>query len=153
MTDTTARATYLARLQRLTEKLAATPDTPLPRSISGDDVDFWFTSGPDPRADLAACARSFRLGSWQKRTWEGSNRAYFEMAGEWDGWRICLNAYRDAVCTKVVTGTEVREVDEEVTPAVTRKVTKEVETFEWVCEPVTAPAELVSPDAAEEAQP
>jgi hypothetical protein len=140
-TGTDARTEYLARIQRLAEFLAASPAIPLPQSINGCAVDFWFTSGEDPKAALAACARAFGLDGWKKRTWDSTTRSYFEMSREWDGWRINLNAHRDTVCTKVLTGTERREVEEVVTPAVTVKVMADVETYEWRCEPVMAPAD------------
>jgi hypothetical protein len=137
--STEQHAAYADRLRRLAAWLEDHQEVPLPASISGTTVCFNFWRDTS-RADLAAAARAFGLAGWQKRTWSGSENSYFEMARDWAGWRIELTAYRDAVCTRVVTGTEERPVEEIVTPAVTRTVVKPVETIEWVCEPVMAPA-------------
>lgn len=134
------RTGYMARLQRLAAKLKASPDIPVPHRISELSLDFYFTYCDDPRTALAACARAFGLDGWKKRTWEAERSSFFEMTREWDGWQVTLTAYRDAVCTKVVKGTEDREVEEVVQPAVTRTVTKPVDIIEWVCESVMAPA-------------
>jgi hypothetical protein len=101
-----------------------------------------FHSSASAREDLAAAARAMPC-AWTKDAWETGDggRAYFDLAGQLGELKIKLGAYRDAVCTRVVTGTEEREVEEVVTPAETRKVTQTVEVVEWQCGSLLAPAE------------
>jgi hypothetical protein len=141
------RNLYADRLRVLTDFLRQHPEIPAPARITESAAEFVFLSS-DAKALLAATARAFRPCTWAKRTY-GTSTAYFEMSGAWNGWQIDLATYRDAVCRRVVTGTEDREVDEEVRPADTRKVVKPVDIVEWVCEPVmAADAEAGEPETA-----
>jgi hypothetical protein len=133
------REDYAATLAALLGQLTAHPDVPMPYSISGAEVHIFATGVRSPREVLSAVRRAFPC-RWDKRVWDGEKKAFFEMAGEWDGWLIIVTAYRDAVCKRVVTGTEMRPVEKVITPAVTETADEPVEIVEWVCEPVTAPA-------------
>jgi hypothetical protein len=134
------RKKYAGDIGELFAHLAEHPGTPMPYQVVRREVEFNFF-GANPQADIAAVTKTFRCGTWEKRTY-GIETAYFEMTGEWRGWKIHVSAYRDAVCKRVVTGTEDREVEEIVTPAVTRMVTKPVEIVAWECEPATKSADL-----------
>jgi hypothetical protein len=135
------RAGYITGLRALADILENHPEVPLPYDGNlGDLAINDFLNTASPREDLAAAARAFPI-RWQKHvrgTVEGSPD-YFDLKGELHGLKIRLTAYRDAVCTKIVTGTEEREVEKVITPAVTETVTETVETYEWVCESVMAP--------------
>jgi uncharacterized protein YbjT (DUF2867 family) len=131
MTD---RAAYIAGLRQLADALEAHPGIPLPVT----EMTIHFMRVDDPRTALAEAARAFPC-AWRKRAWTGeSGQSYFDLNGRLAGLSLKLSAYRDAVCTRVVTGTEDREVEEVVTPALTRKVTKPVEVVEWECSPILA---------------
>lgn len=136
------RASYIDGLRALADVLEGHPEVPLPHDGHADrGLCIMFLSGDDPRAALAAAARAIPC-SWRKDASDaaGDYPAYFDMYGSLHGLKLHLTAYREAVCTRVVTGTEDREVEEVVTPAVTRTVTKPVEVVQWVCAPVLAPA-------------
>ena len=96
-----------------------------------------FLSGDDNKAGMAAAARALR-GPWVK-TGDGT---YFDLSGRVAGLSVRLCAYRDQVCTKVVTGT--REVTKMVKdPAALAsvpeiEVTETVEDVEWQCSPLLA---------------
>ena len=137
MTD---RAAYIEGLRQLTSLLEENDDLPLPVSGSFSPVTIQFLFGDDPRAAMAAAARTIPC-AWRKEAWEAEDNgaSYFDLTGQLAGLKVRLVAYRDAVCTRVVTGTEDREVEEVVTPALTRKVTKPVEVVEWRCESLLAP--------------
>jgi hypothetical protein len=135
MTD---RAAYIDGLRRLAGALEQHDELPLPYEGSGSVMTFHFLGGDDPRAAMAAAARALPV-AWRKDAMEGDGVSYFELKGRLAGLSLKLTAYRDAVCTRVVTGTEDREVTEVVTPALTRKVTKPVEVVEWRCESLLAP--------------
>jgi hypothetical protein len=134
-----ARAGYIAGLRALADALETNPEVPLPGpSGAGATISFQFTHGADPRAAIAAAARAIPC-NWDKRVTEGKDQAYFELLGRLHGLPLELWAFRDAVCERVVTGTEDREVEEVVRPAETRTVVKPVEIVEWRCHPLLAP--------------
>jgi hypothetical protein len=134
------RAGYIDGLRALADVLEEHPEVPLPYEGASTELTFMFLTG-DMRGDLAATARAIPC-SWRKGGSDATEKypAYFDMRGELHGLRLHLTAFREAVCTKVVKGTEDREVEEVVTPAVTRKVTKPVEIVEWECHSILAPA-------------
>ena len=146
--DTTApaadphRAAYTAGLRQLAGILDAHPELPLPfeGGSAGRAMSFHFLFGADPRAALAAAARARPCTLAKNVRDYGEHGAYLDLAGQLAGLHVELTAYRDDVCTRRVTGTEDREVEETVTPAVTRKVTRTVDVVEWECHPVMAPA-------------
>ena len=134
---TAGRAGYIAGLRLLADALDAHPELPLP---STNAITFHFLSdSADPRAEMAAAARAIPC-TWAKVVLDGEKWSYFELHGKLAGLRVELTAFRDAVCTRVVTGAEERELVEVVTPAVTRKVVKLVEVVEWQCGSLLAPA-------------
>lgn len=149
ITEEIVRASYIDGLRALADVLEDHPEVPLPYHGHGCEISINFLSGPDPRERLAAAARAFPC-DWRKDAWEAPDggAAYFDLLGKLHGLRLKLAAYREAVCTRVVTGTEDREVEEVVTPAVTRTVTKPVEVVQWVCAPVLAPAKDEGTEAA-----
>lgn len=144
------RAAYAKGLRQLADVLEASPEAvPLPYEGNSSRITFHFLGGADPRGDMAAAARAIPC-DWRKRTTEhDSGAAYFRLQGELHGLKLELVAFREAVCERVVTGTREIEVEEEVRPAETRKVVKQVETVKWVCHPVLASApQPESPAAA-----
>jgi len=142
-TDIETRAAYTAGLRQLADALDAHPGLPLPTGGSVAPLTIHFLHGDDPRAAMAAAARVLPV-TWAKDAWEGaSGGAYFELAGALAGLAIRLSAYRDAVCTRIVTGT--REVTETVADpaalaAVPRvEVTRTEDIVEWECSSLLAP--------------
>jgi hypothetical protein len=131
MTGDAARAAYINGLRQLAGVLERHPEIPLPYDGHNDEITFHFLSGDDPRAAMAAAARALPC-TWRK----DARDDYFDMFGEIAGLKVHLVAFRDAVCTRRVTGTEKREVEVTVTPAVTEKVVQDVEVVEWDCAPV-----------------
>ena len=144
MRESVRRASYIDGLRALADILEEHREVPLPYHGDGTAITISrFLSVADPRAEMAATARAFPV-RWRKEVRDD----YFDLRGELHGLKLHLVAYRDAVCTRVVTGTEEREVEEVITPAVTRMVTKPVEVVEWVCGSVLAPAEREGTEAA-----
>jgi hypothetical protein len=139
---TADRAGYIAGMRQVLDALEKNPGADLPRDGSTLPLGFSFW-GDDARERMAATARALPCSSWAKST----DDTYFRMSGQILGLDISLTAYRDAVCTRTVTGTEVREVEVEVTPAVTEKVMQEVEVVAWDCHAILAPADDEDPEA------
>jgi hypothetical protein len=137
------RQGYIDGLRALATVLATCPEVPLPYDGDLSPMSFYFLGHNDRhRREMAAAARAIPC-AWAKVAEEGDNpNASMSLHGQLAGLRITLTAYRDVVCTRRVTGTEDREVEEEVTPAVTRKVTKPVEIVEWDCGSLLAPPRL-----------
>ncbi len=135
----TARHDYIEGLRQLADILETTPGLQLP--VDGQlfpiSISFWTSTA---REDMAATVRSFPGVIWAKQ----ADGAYFRLDGKLAGLHIQLAAYRDAVCTRKVTGTEELEVEEIITPAVTRKTVKTVEVVEWDCQSLLAPADQVT---------
>lgn len=129
------RAAYTAGLRQLADALDAHPEIPLPYDGHDGPITIQFLFGADPRAEMAAAVRALPC-AWRK---DARDDQYFDLNGNLAGLKLHLVAFRDEVCTRRVTGTEEREVEEIVTPAVIRKVTKPVEVVEWTCEPILAP--------------
>jgi hypothetical protein len=137
-----ARAGYIAGLRALADVLEKHDEVPLPASGRALSINFWTGN---PRTAMADAARAFPV-TWRKHAWEAqSGSAYFELHGALHGLSLELCAYRDAVCERVVTGTEtVTETvkDPEALAAVPEiEVTCEVETVEWRCGSLLAPAQ------------
>jgi hypothetical protein len=137
------RQLYIDGLRVLASILESRPEVKLPYHGSDTHMTLYFLSGDDPRADLAAAARAIPC-DWRKSAddYTGSP-SVFHLAGELGGLRLQLTAYRDAVCTRVVTGT--REVTEKVkdpeklaeVPEI--EVTRTVEDVTWDCGSLLAP--------------
>lgn len=125
-----SRSAYISGLRKLADALEATPEVPLPHEGRACAISIYFHDDTPER--MAAAARAIPC-SWQKQVREYEDSAWMDLHGSLDGLTIELTAPRDTVCTRRVVGTETREVEETVTPAVTRKVTKEVDVVEWDC--------------------
>ena len=145
MTSTDERTRYIDGLRLLATVLEQHPEVPLP--FYGEEYSpllVGFFGAPDEaRERMAAAVRALPCAFTKNPTDDWLN-----LNGQLSGLHIRLYAARDAVCTRRVTGTEEREVEEEVTPAVTRTVTKQVEVVEWDCGPVLGSALNESKPAA-----
>ena len=134
------RAAYVAGLRALADVLESHPEVPLPYYGTTAEITIHFFGGEDPRSEIAAAARAIPC-SWEKDVWESGQTAYLDLVGSLRGLKLKLVAFRDTVCTRRVTGTEEREVEVEVTPAVTTRVREQVDIVEWTCSPILAPAD------------
>lgn len=129
------RAAYIAGLRQLADALEKHPELQLPYEGNSDNgLTFHFLGGDDPRTAMSAAARLLPC-SWRK---DARDENYFDMFGQLAGLKVRMVAFRDQVCTRHVVGVEEQEVEETVTPAVTRTVRKPVEVVEWECHPVLA---------------
>jgi hypothetical protein len=138
--NSTERERYIDGLRVLVAVLEQNEDIPPPiQGLFSTLVIMFLGKDEDIRERMAAAARAFPC-SWEKRVSGGGELAeWFDLLGTVGGLKVELTAPRGAVCKRVVTGTEDREVDEVVTPAVTRKVTKPVDIIEWDCGSLLAP--------------
>jgi hypothetical protein len=131
------RAAYIGGLRVLATVLELHPEVPLPYEGDLGEIN-WFLG--NDRDQVAAIARAIPC-TWDKRIW-GKEDEHFELKGCLaGGLTLSLNANRAAVCTRRVVGTEDREVEEVVTPAVKRTVVKPVEIVEWDCGSLLRPAD------------
>lgn len=136
------RATYIDGLRKLADALEEHPEVPLPTTGTRQAMS-WNLWDDDAREQLAAVAKAIPC-AWAKsaRDGYGDGPAYFDMTGFLGGLELKLTAFREAVCTRVVTGT--REVTETVkdpgalaaVPEI--EVTRTVEDVEWQCHPILA---------------
>lgn len=155
MTDT-ARAGYIKGLRELADALEGNDSLPLPYTGTGTEICFYFLSGSDPRAELAAAVRVLGC-TWTKRVTDETSEypSYLDLDGSLHGLRIKLTALRDAVCERVVTGT--REVTDEVpdpealakVPVI--KVPRIVEEVRWRCGPILAGLDEADPELGDAA--
>lgn len=128
------RAAYVAGLRQLADALDAHPEIPLPwyGAESRSPVIIGFHGADeDVRKRMAAAVRAMP-SCWSK----DPDEKWLNLNGQLAGLHVQLYASRDAVCTRRVVGTEEREVEEEVRPAETRKVRKQVDVVEWDCGPI-----------------
>jgi len=139
----TARERYINGLRALASVMEEHPEVPLPYDGYDKPVVFYFLSGADPRAEVAAAARAFPC-SWRKSVRDdGDGPGVFHLTGELDALKVELTAYRNDVCTRIVTGT--REITETVKdPAALAEVpeievTRVVEDVTWDCGSLLAP--------------
>lgn len=135
----TDREQYIEGLRQLAQVLEDNPEIELPTYGTLLPMSMGFFESGGDRDRMAAAARAFPC-TWQKSVHDSETQSYFNLDGRLAGLRIQLSSFRDLVCTRRVVGTEDREVEEEVTPAVTRKVVKPVEVVEWDCGPILRPA-------------
>lgn len=146
MTD---RTDYITGLRALADLFEAHDDLPLPSQGQYEVIPFSIVFGGDDaaRERMARAVREIG-GNWQKHITEAPeyDLAHLRLRQQVHGLHLELVADRNAVCTRVVTGT--RQVTEEVpdpdAPMVT--VTKQVDDIEWVCEPLLADRGLDEPD-------
>lgn len=127
------RTAYIIGLRKLADVLEANPAVPLPAGSGTDGgvpVLFGFY-GSGSRDELAAAVRAFPI-TFSK----DADSKWLNLNGRLAGLHVQLYASRDQVCTRRVVGTEEREVEVEVTPAVKEKRTETVEVVEWDCHPI-----------------
>lgn len=131
----------------LADLLEQHDEVPLPYDGNQGSITFQFLNGSEKecRAAMAAAARAFPCTLRKRVTENNGSAAYFYLDGELDGLKVDLVALRESVCERVVTGVEqVTEMvkDPDALAAVPEvEVTREVETVEWRCHPLLAPAE------------
>ncbi len=144
--DTEARAAYVKGLRMLAAALEAHPEVPLPADGTRLPMG-WNLWGEDAREQMAATARAIPC-TWAKKVRDGydGSPAYFDLDGTLAGLRLKITAFRDAVCTRRVTGTrEVAETvpDPAALAAVPRvEVTRTEDIVTWDC------GSLLSPETA-----
>lgn len=129
--EANTRAAFVAGLRAVADFLDDHPDFPTPSTYSIPA----FQSGAWTPADFARCASM--LGGTRSKD---ANDNWIEVRRPFGPLTLVVFSSRDAVCEKRIVGVETVEVDEEVTPAVTRKVTVEREIVEWDCKPVLSGA-------------
>jgi hypothetical protein len=88
---------------------------------------------------IAAAIRSIG-GRWEKRA-DALFEARYQIA---PGAVLVLAGAREGICERVVTGTEIIEEPDPVALAAVPRVTREVETYEWRCDPLLAPDEATA---------
>jgi len=134
------RQRYIEGLRLLASVLEANENLPLPYEGASTAITFHYLGGENPREAMAEAARLIP-STWRKEVSDESEKfpAYIDLVGNLAGVKVRLVAFRDTVCKRVVTGTEDREVEEVVMPAVTRMVTKPVEVVEWDCGSLLGP--------------
>jgi hypothetical protein len=144
----TERERYVDGLRVLASVLEQNENIPLPIQGHSSTLTMMFYGKDEAiREAMAAAARAFPC-NWEKRvSGGGESSEYFDLLGTLGALRVELTAPRKAVCKRVVVGTEEQEVEEVVTPAVTRKVTKPVEIVEWDCGSLLAPRPAEAPKA------
>lgn len=142
--DTDPRTAYTTGLRQLADILDDNPDLPLP--YTGTDSSLNWIEVTRENNEIRDAARLFaRLvpGTIVKKPRDDA----FDLIGHIAGVKVCFIASRDAVCTRVVTGTH--EVTIAATPAMPATeaqpaVTQNVETVEWICSSLLADAEAVA---------
>lgn len=139
ITERYERQKYIDGLRALADALEVHPEIPLPANgqYRNYPLTISFGYGSNPRERLAAAARAIRC-NWAKSV----DDSWLNLDGQLGGLYVQLYGKRDDVCTRRVVGTEQKEVEVEIIPAVTEKVTKEVEIVEWDCTPILAPARI-----------
>lgn len=135
MSTSEHRAEYIRGMRALMDTLEAHPEIPLPYDGDVTEIAVYFHMLANSKQLLATAARAIPC-SWEKKTSEAGGCDWLELHGKLHGLKLVLQAFRSDVCERVVTGTEDREVEEVVQPAVTRMVTKPVEVVEWRCSPI-----------------
>lgn len=131
--STERRVQYVAGLRALADFFESNPDLPAPLGVPRAAI---YTD----RRDFASAVSALG-GQRTKRSEDG----LFKVERNIGGAIVAVLASQAAVCQQVETGTETVEVEEVVTPAVTRTVKVERPVLEWVCaESVLAPREQVS---------
>lgn len=129
------RAAVVAGFRQLAGWLEAHPEIPLPYDGPASPL-AWFFYGTDAaaREGIAAVARAFPGPLAKEVVDYADGESRFRLTGSLAGVKVLFSAERDAVCT--ITGYEDREVEETVTPAVKRTITKPMPV--WECAPILA---------------
>lgn len=152
MTAPDERAAYIAGIRKLADVLESRPDLPLPSDGSRKGLPLTWSFGfiyGDPKAAMAAAVRLLPCDFAKEYRDEGDPMlAKLNLNGRIEGLHVRLTAYRDLVCTMVVTGTREITEDvpdpEELAKVPVKSVTRVVEDVEWTCGPILAPAEDAS---------
>lgn len=137
--STDHRSEAIRGMRMLAQLLEGDPTIPLPSAIAHSGLTIQLLHAGTSAAAEMARIRAAIGGHFTKGTY-GEDGQYFELCGRMAGLNVNVVAWRENVCKRVVTGT--RDVTEMIPdPAAVaalplREVTKTVEDFEWVCEPV-----------------
>ena len=134
--------TILTAMRRMLAMTDADPSFILPHSIenyggtSRTECRWYPFNDQENEAKIGASVRRAVGGTWRKEV----NSNYLYMRYEDENTRYVIVLDRPQVCRKVITGTQIvteTVPDPDVLATVpTVEVTKEVETFEWVCDPI-----------------
>ena len=117
------RAQHVQGIRMLADVLANHPEIESPIK-GGVSMTFWSWSVDDPKAEMLKYRRAYG-GKWEKDA-----AHYFSLKGKLAGLPVTLSTERDAVCEKVVVGTETKKVTK-YGPSYT--VDEEVDIVEWRC--------------------
>lgn len=129
MTD---RAEFIAGLRKLADLLDERDDFPLP--YEGTSAHLLFFLHGDNQAERLADFVRLMDGKKDKVP----SYDYFGVDGSLFGIKVSVNADRDAVCERVVVGTETVEVPDPDALAAVPTIVEERELVEWRCRPVLA---------------
>jgi hypothetical protein len=138
VSTTTDRAGYIAGLRALADVLERHADLPLPSYGTAEYSPIYLAFfGAYAREELAAAARVMPC-----RLDKDATEKWFNLDGWLHGLRIQLTAVRDAVCERVVLGTEtvVTTVPDPAVEVPLVEVTEQREIVEWRCGPLLAEA-------------
>jgi len=132
-----AREDYIAGLRAFADLLESTPDLTLPTHGGAKPytaLQWLLFDDPDDSRDQAAAVVRAAGGHWDKEI-SGEYARYHRAI---EGLHLEVAVRREAVCERIVTGTETvtRLVPAPDAPMV--EVTETVETVEWVCQPLLA---------------
>jgi hypothetical protein len=144
MTNDNDRDEYITGLRQLADILERHDDLPLPYTGTASRL-LWIAGLSEDHAELARTFARNIPGVLRKNV----RGDVFDLIGDIQGLHVQLIVDRDAVCERVVTGTETvtRQVPDPSVVVPTVEVTEVVEQVEWVCSPLLAdrePAEQVS---------
>ncbi len=135
MTDST-RTAYIAGLRLLADVLETRDEVPVP--YSGRDAGLLLMFfGDDAKDAMGAAARALPC-----RLHKHFRDDYFDLTGSLHGLQVHLTAYRNAVCERVVVGTETvtRTVLDPSVEVPLVEVTETVDVVRWDCHPLLAGA-------------
>lgn len=130
------RSQYIAGLRQLADVIEQHDELPLPYQGNDTAMTLYFLS--EGRDAFVAAARVIP-GRLDKAVRDDVYQLSTRFGGD-RGLKISLTAYRDAVCERVVTGTETvtKTVPDPSVKVPLVEVTETVETVEWVCRPLLA---------------
>lgn len=129
------RSDYVNGLRQLADALEQHDEIPLPYHGTSSPITLmFFDYDKDNRAAMAATVRALPAARLTKVV----DDTYFDLDGDLSGLKIKLAAHRNAVCERVVVGTETVTVPAQ--PAVEAQPEQVVdrEVVEWRCTPLLA---------------
>lgn len=129
---TVTRHDFTAGLRELADILDDNPELPLPFSGTTSGLLWIASGGQDDHRDAAAAFTRAIPGTLHKKVRDNA----FDLSGNVQGVRVNLIVDRDAVCSRVVVGTE--QVTIPATPATDAapEQTVEREIVRWDCAPI-----------------